>query len=68
LKCKEIPNEDGSLEESRSRDILLKIDEKKLFSKHHLFLNKIPIEDVTHYTVEAQNIAAKWKKENQNRK
>ena len=64
LNCKEVSNEDVSLEEIKFKAIILKINEKKLISKQ--FFNILPdeteMEDVTHYTVEAQKIAIKWKK------
>lgn len=55
--------EDESLEEIKSRTIIHKIKEKQLLSKQlHMLPNEIEMEDVTHYTVEAQKIAIKWKK------
>jgi hypothetical protein len=65
LKCKEIPKEDESFEEIKSRAIFLKINQKQLISDH-LFPSTsdvMGLEDVTHYTVEAQKIATKWKEE-----
>ena len=65
LKCKKIPKEDELLEEIKSRAIFLKINEKKLLSNQFLQStpDKIGLEDVTNYTVEAQKLATKWKEE-----
>jgi len=65
LNCTEISKEDESLEWHKSRTIILKIKEKQLLSEQlhfHMFPDEIEMEDVTHYTVEAQKIAIKWKK------
>ena len=65
MNCKEVPNEDESLEEMKFRAIFLKINEKKFLSEqiYLSFADEIDMEDVTHYTVEARRIALKWKEE-----
>ena len=66
MNCNDTLKEDESLEEIKSRTIILKIKEKQLLSKQfhfHMFLDEIEMEDVTHYTVEARRIALKWKEE-----
>ncbi|MFW9906471.1 MAG: hypothetical protein ACFFFH_19305 [Candidatus Thorarchaeota archaeon] len=63
MSYEEVSKQDMSLEEIKSREILLKINEKKMISKQHLISEKITPEDVTHYTVEAQKITTKWETE-----
>ncbi|UCG02967.1 MAG: hypothetical protein JSW11_03060 [Candidatus Heimdallarchaeota archaeon] len=68
MNREEVSKEDESLEEIKSKAIILKIYEKQFLSRQifHLFPNEIEMEDVTHYTVEARKIAIKWNKEKEN--
>lgn len=59
---KEVSNKDESAEEVKSRNIFLKINQKQHISKPSFLSSsdEIDMDDVTHYTEEAQKIATKW--------
>ncbi len=65
LDCEEVIKEDESLEELKSKAIFLKINEKQFLSEQifRTSSDKIEMEDITHYTVEARKIAINWEKE-----
>ncbi|MFX0123123.1 MAG: hypothetical protein ACFFAE_05755 [Candidatus Hodarchaeota archaeon] len=65
MNIEEVPIEDRSLEEIKTRAIILKIKEKKSLSEQIFRTSSDEIEmiDVTHYTVEARKIATNWKKQ-----